>query len=159
MLRMMMREGGRPDPDGRFKAMMRDFVTSWSGKSPSTTDFQAVAERHMTPAMNLGGNGRLSYFFDQWVHGTSIPTLSSALTATELGGRRYRIEGTVVQEGVPEGFRTLVPIYVDLGGDRVEKIGTLVLTGSVKQKVGAELELPQRPRRVLVNAFHDVLSR
>jgi aminopeptidase N len=158
MLRTMMRGGG-PDPDRAFKAMMRDFVSSWSGKNPSTTDFMTVAERHMTPAMNLAGNGKLVYFFDQWVHGTAIPAITSSITATEVGGRRFRLEGTVTQAGVPADFRTLVPIYVDLGNDRIEKIGTVTLTGSTAQKVSAELELPQRPRRVLANAMHDVLSR
>jgi outer membrane protein OmpA-like peptidoglycan-associated protein len=84
--------------------------------------------------MNLAGNGRLTYFFDQWVHGTHIPTLTSALEATELEGRRYRIAGTITQAGVPEGFRTLVPIYIDFGNGRVTKIGT----GPDDRNVGAE---------------------
>lgn len=159
MLRMMMREDRVPDPDRAFKAMMRDFVSSWSGRNPSTEDFRAVAERHMTKAMNLGGNGRLDYFFDQWVHGTAIPTLTSALEATDLGGGKYRIAGTITQTGVPAGFRTLVPIYLDLGNDRIERLGTVPISGPIVQKVSVEIGLPQRPRRVLVNAMHDVLSR
>jgi len=159
MLRMMMREDRVPDPDRAFKAMMQDFVKTWSGKNPSTDDFQAVAERHMTRGMNLAGDGRLHYFFNQWVHGTDIPTLTSDLQATELGGRKYRIAGTITQAGVPAGFRTLVPIYLDLGNDRIERLGTVPLSGSATQKVAAEIELPQRPRRVMINAMHDVLSR
>jgi hypothetical protein len=159
MLRMMMREDRVPDPDRAFKAMMRDFVSSWSGKNPSTGDFQTVAERHMTKGMNLAGDGRLDYFFNQWVYGTDIPTLTSALEATELGGGKYRIAGTITQAGVPAGFRTLVPIYLDLGNDRIERLGTVPVSGSVTQKVAVEIGLPQRPRRILVNAMHDVLSR
>jgi hypothetical protein len=159
MLRMMMREDRVPDPDRAFKTMMRDFVSSWAGKNPSTDDFQAVAQRHMTNGLNLAGDGRLDYFFDQWVHGTDIPTLTSTLEATEVGNRKYRISGTITQAGVPAGFRTLVPIYLDLGNDRVERLGTVRVSGAVSQKVTAEVELPQRPRRVLINAMHDVLSR
>ena len=159
MLRMMMRQDRTAEPDRAFRTMMREFVSTWSGKSPTTADFQAVAERHMTPVMNLGGNGRLDYFFNQWVYGTEIPLLTSALEATEVSGKRYRIAGTVTQAGVPAGFVTLVPIYVDFGNDRLEKIGTIPLSGSVTNKVSAELELPQRPRRVIINAMHDVLSR
>ena len=113
----------------------------------------------MTPAMNLAKDGRLDYFFGQWVHGTSIPALTSDLKATEVSGRRYRIAGTITQSGVPEGFRTLVPIYLDLGNDRMERLGTIPVTGSATQNVSVELELPQRPRRVLINARHDVLSQ
>ncbi len=159
MLRMMMREDRVPDPDRAFKAMMHDFVKSWSGKNPSTDDFQAVAELHMTKDVNLAGDGRLNYFFNQWVYGTDIPMLTSDLQATELGGRKFRISGTITQAGVSPGFRTLVPIYVDLGNDRIERLGTVPLAGSVIQKVGAVIEMPQRPRRVLINAMHDVLSR
>jgi hypothetical protein len=33
------------------------------------------------------------------------------------------------------------------------------MTGTSVQKMAAELELPQRPRRVLINGRHHVLSR
>jgi hypothetical protein len=79
MLRMMMREDGKPDPDHAFRAMMTDFVTTWAGKSPSTDDFQRIAEKHMTPLMDVARNGKLDYFFEQWVHNTDVPTLSSTL--------------------------------------------------------------------------------
>ena len=85
MLRMIMRQDGVPDPDHAFKAMMMDFVKTWSGKNASTDDFKAVAERHITADLNLAGNGRLDYFFNQWVHGTDIPALTSALEATTSG--------------------------------------------------------------------------
>jgi hypothetical protein len=159
MLRMMMREDGAAEPDAAFRAMMHDFVKTWAGRNPSTDDFQAVSERHMTPRMNLTGDGRLTWFFDQWVHGTHVPTLTSALEAADLGGGRYRIAGTIAQAGVPEGFRSLVPIYLDFGNGRLTKIGTVPMSGTAVQKMSAELELPQRPRRVLINGRHDVLSR
>lgn len=159
MLRMMMREDRVPDPDRLFKAMMQDFVKSWSGKNPSTDDFQAVAERHMTRGTNLAGDGKLTYFFNQWVHGTAVPTLSSDLQVTDLGQRKYRISGTITQAGVTEGFRTPVPIYLDFGDEKIERLGLLPLSGPVTQKVSVDIELPQRPRRVVINARHDVLSR
>lgn len=78
---------------------------------------------------------------------------------TDRGGRRYRISGTITQAGVTEGFRTPVPIYLDLGDDRIERLGLLPLSGPVTQRVSVEIELPQRPRLALINARHDVLSR
>ena len=50
-------------------------------------------------------------------------------------------------------------IYLDLGNDCIERLGTVPISGSITQKVAVEIGLPQRPRRVLVNARHDVLSR
>jgi hypothetical protein len=159
MMRMVMREDGVPDPDRAFKALMKDFVKTWSGKNPSTDDFQAVAERHMTPDLNLAGNGRLDYFFNQWVHGTDIPTLTSALEVMDLGGGKYRIAGTITQAGVPPEFRTSVPIYLEFGNERFVRLGVGTIVGSTTSKMSADVALPQKPRRVVINAMHDVLSR
>jgi hypothetical protein len=159
MIRMVMREDGVPDPDRAFRALMMDFVKTWSGKNPSTDDFQAVAERHMTKDLDLAGNGRLDYFFNQWVRGTDIPTLTSALDVADLGGGKYRISGTITQAGVPPEFRTSVPIYLDFGNDRVVRLGVGTITGSTTSKMSADVALPQKPRRVVINAMHDVLSR
>ena len=159
MLRMMMYEQGAPDPDRPFKAMMADFVKTWSGRNPSTDDFKAIAEKHITRDMNLAGDGKLDYFFNQWVHGTDIPTLGAKLEASDAGGGKYRISGTITQAGVPADFRTRVPIYLDLGNDRLPRLGSVAVTGATTVKVNVEVSLPQKPRRVFINGFHDVLAR
>jgi hypothetical protein len=159
MLRMVMREENAPDPDRRFKAMMADFVKTWSGRNPSTDDFKAIAERHITRDMNLAGDGTLDYFFDQWVHGTDIPALTSSIQATDLGKGRYQVAGTITQSGVPAEFRTRVPIYIDFGDDRMGFLGSIAVTGSSTQKLSVVANLPQKPRRVVINAHHDVLAR
>jgi hypothetical protein len=159
MLRMVMREENTTDPDRRFKAMMADFVKTWSGRNPSTDDFKAIAEKHITRDMNLAGDGTLDYFFDQWVHGTDIPTLTSSIQATDLGNGKYQIAGSITQSGVPAEFRTRVPIYIDFGDDRLGFLGSIAVTGSTTQKLSVTANLPQKPRRVLINAHYDVLSR
>jgi hypothetical protein len=159
MLRMLLREEGTPDPDRVFRAMMTDFVKTWSGKNPSTDDFKTVVERYMRRDLDLAGDGKLDYFFNQWVHGTDIPTLTSKLEARDAGGGRYRISGTITQAGVPSDFRTRVPIYLDFGNDRIAFLGSLALTGSTTANVNVERALPERPRRVIINARNDVLSR
>jgi hypothetical protein len=159
MLRMVMREDAVPDPDRAFRAMMMDFVKTWAGKNPSTDDFQVVVERHMTKDLDLAGNGKLDYFFSQWVHGTDIPALTSALDVADLGAGKYRISGTITQAGVPPEFRTSVPIYLDFGNDRLLRLGVGTIVGSTTSKMSADVALPQRPRRIVINAMHDVLSR
>ena len=159
MLRMMMYEEGRPDPDAPFKALMSDFVKTWSGRNPSTDDFKAIAEKHITRDMNLAGDNKLDYFFNQWVYGTEIPTLGSKLEATDVGGGKYRIAGTITQAGVAADFRTRIPIYLDFGNDRLRRLGSIAVTGSTTAKVSVEVSLPQKPRRVFINGFHDVLTR
>jgi aminopeptidase N len=158
MLRMMMQEG-TADPDRAFKAMMTDFVKTWSGKNPSTEDFKTVVERHMNRDMNLAGDGTLDYFFKQWVYGTDVPTLTSALEATDAGVGKYKISGTITQAGVPADFRTRIPIYLDFGNDKTARLGTLAITGATSTKVNVDVALPQKPRRVFINGYHDVLTR
>jgi aminopeptidase N len=159
MLRMMMYEEGRPDPDAPFKAMMSDFVKTWSGRNPSTDDFKAIAEKHITRDMNLAGDGKLDYFFNQWVYGIDIPALGAKLEATDIGGGKYKIAGTITQSGVPPEFRSRVPIYLDLGNDRLGRLGSIAIAGSNTVKVSVDVALPQKPRRVFINAHHEILAR
>jgi hypothetical protein len=160
MLRMIMRDDTKgPDADRTFRTMMTDFVSSFAGKSPSTDDFQRIVEKHMPPGMDVAKTGRLDYFFDQWVHGTEIPQLAATLQAADIGGGKYRLSGTISQSGVSDTFHTLVPIYLDFGDNRVQKLGVVQLTGSKAQTVNVEVALPLKPRRVLINARNDVLTR
>ncbi|HEU4522753.1 MAG TPA: M1 family aminopeptidase, partial [Thermoanaerobaculia bacterium] len=104
MLRMMMRDTAAAlrgqNADERFMAMMRDYLQTYSWKSPSTDDFRSVVERHMTPQMNAAGNGTMNWFFDQWVHGTEVPRFKSTLTVQPGSEGKYRIQGRVSQEEV-----------------------------------------------------------
>ncbi len=71
MLRSMMYT--KEDQDKDFIAMMHDFVDSHRDRPASTESFKAVAEKHMTKLMDLGHNGRLDWFFNEWVYGTQVP--------------------------------------------------------------------------------------
>jgi hypothetical protein len=71
MLRSLMYDS--QEKDKAFIAMMHDFVESHRDKPASTESFKAIAEKHMTKAMDMQGNHRLDWFFDKWVYGTQIP--------------------------------------------------------------------------------------
>src|SRR5579883_2096108 len=71
MLRMMMhtpKEGDRP-----FQAMIHDFIKSHYNKDVSTEDFQRAVEKYMSKQMDIMGDHRMDWFFDEWVYGTEIP--------------------------------------------------------------------------------------
>ena len=158
MLRMMMIEPRGKDPDAKFLAMMRDFVSSYAGKHPSTDDFKAVVERHMLPRMNATQDGKMDWFFDQWIHGTELPYFESNLVVEKAGGGKYRIHGTVSQQRVSEGFTTLVPVYVDLGKGHVGMIGRLPFQGEASRNLDTTLALPGKPKAVRLNLHYDVLA-
>ncbi|HEY0556494.1 MAG TPA: hypothetical protein VGG20_19725 [Thermoanaerobaculia bacterium] len=146
-------------PDANFIALMKDFATTYSGKAATTADFQKVVERHMVPSLNANRDGKMDWFFDQWVYGTEIPRYVSDLKAEKTEGDEYRIHGQVSQQGVPNTFRALVPIQVELGKNDVIRIGAVGMTGEATVPIDVKLKLPKAPKRVLVNANGEVLAR
>ncbi|MFI5197232.1 MAG: M1 family metallopeptidase [Thermoanaerobaculia bacterium] len=159
MLRMLMWDTKDKNSDTRFIAMMKDFTSTWAGKNPSTDDFQAAAERHIVPAMDLKKDGKLDWFFDQWVRGTEIPRFSNKLEIKDEGGGKYRITGEVSQSDVSPGFITLLPLYVEFDKGDLVRLGTLVMNGPVTVPANSEIRLPKKPKRLVINAYRDVLSR
>ncbi len=71
MLRMMMSDPRNGDK--RFMAMMQDFIKSHYNEDVSTEDLKKTVEKHMTRQMDLDGNGRMDWFFNEWVYGTEMP--------------------------------------------------------------------------------------
>ncbi|HVR97965.1 MAG TPA: M1 family aminopeptidase [Thermoanaerobaculia bacterium] len=159
MLRTLMWDEKAKLPDAAFIAMMKDFTSTYGGKLATTADFQRVVERHMVPALNAMGDGKMDWFFNQWVYGTDVPRYVSSLKVEKADGGQYRIHGEVRQEGVGKDFRAAVPLAVDFGKDDVVRIGMIRMTGETTAPVDATLKLPKAPKRVLVNAFGEVLAR
>jgi aminopeptidase N len=155
MLRQMMfdaqKEGDRP-----FVAMMHDFVEQYKGRNATTEDFQHVVEKHMRPNMDLEGNGKMDWFFQQWVYGTTVPRYKLEQTVTAQPGGKWLLKGNVTQSEVPDDFGMLVPIYLEFEGPPV-RLGVIRIIGN--KTVPVEVTLPQKPKRVLLNAWHDVLEQ
>jgi aminopeptidase N len=154
MLRNLMQD--RQSGDRPFIEMMHDYVTTYRGKSASTEDFQRIAEKHMTADLNLEGNGKLDWFFQEWVYGTEVPGYRLEYTLTDADGGKTLLTAKVSQQDVSPSFKMRVPLYVDYDG-RLVKLGTVPMAGT---STTTEIKLPlsKRPRRVLVNAGNDVLA-
>jgi len=154
MLRQMMWDAKNQDRD--FIDLMHDFVKSNAQKNASTEDFRTVVNRHMKTDMDLGGNGKIDWFFRQWVYGTEIPRyrLEYSITPAEQG--KVWLTGKVTQSDVSPGFRMRVPVYMEID-EGIFRLGSVVVAGSA---TGPEFKivLPRKPKRVLLNANHDILS-
>ena len=146
MLRIMMLDLRTMNED-RFTAMMRDFYTTHRGGRASTADFQRTAEKHM--------NIPLDWFFDQWVHGTAVPTYRASYETAPLPDGTVKMTVRVIQENVPEDFQAYVPVTVDLGGDRVLRTRVRV-TG---RETTVDLPpLPNQPKKFTFNDLDGVLA-
>ena len=89
MVRMMMWD--RQTGDQNFKTTMQDFVKTYAGKAATTEDFKATVEKHMTREMDLTGDHRMDWFFNEYVYGTALPAYQftstfERMTATWCSG-------------------------------------------------------------------------
>ncbi|HEX4962909.1 MAG TPA: M1 family aminopeptidase [Thermoanaerobaculia bacterium] len=159
MLRTQMWDQKSKTPDANFIAMMKDFTSTYGGKSATTADFQRVVERHMVPALNLTGDGRMDWFFSQWVYGTEVPRFVSDLKIEKADGGEYRLHGQVSQQGVGKDFRTLVPLEVEFDKNELARIGTIPMRGEATVPIDVKLKLPKAPKKVLLNAYGEILAR
>jgi hypothetical protein len=157
MIRMMMWD--RKTGDENFKATMQDFVKTYSGKAATTEDFKAMVEKHMTSEMDLEGNHRLDWFFNEYVYGTALPSYKIDYSFDKDANGDVVFGLKVTQSGVDDKFRMIVPIYLELADGRVANLGRARLIGnsSVDQKVPLK-GLKDTPKRALVNYNDDVLA-
>jgi hypothetical protein len=157
MIRMMMWD--RKTGDQNFKAAMQDFVKTYSGKAATTEDFKAMIEKHMTPEMDLDGNRRLDWFFNEYVYGTALPSYQIQYTFDKDASGDVVFGFKITQSGVDDKFRMIVPIYLELADGRTVNLGRARLFGntSADQKVPLK-GLKDTPKRALLNYNDDVLA-
>jgi aminopeptidase N len=157
MIRMMMFENRNGDK--QFKETMHDFVDTYRGKSATTEDFKAIVEKHMTEDMDLDGNHKMDWFFNEYVYGTQLPSYKLDSSLEEAANGTMLVSLKITQSGVDEKFRMLVPVYLELDDGKVVFLGRARLTGnsSISQKVPLA-GLKTKPRRALINYHDDVLA-
>jgi aminopeptidase N len=157
MIRMMMWDRKTGDQD--FKAAMHDFVSTYSGKAATTEDFKAVIEKHMNADMDLDGNHKMNWFFDEYVYGTGVPTYKFDYSFDKDSSGDVVFGLKVTQSNVDDSFRMIVPIYLELGDGKAVMLGRARMKGntSVEQKVPMK-GLKDKPRRAMINYYNDVLA-
>jgi aminopeptidase N len=156
MLRSMMRSTDDKDQEKAFIDMMHDFVESHRDRPATTESFKAIAEKHITKLMDFGHNGRLDWFFDEWVYGTQIPRYRYDSQVTPADGGKVKVHLTVTQSDVDEHFAMLVPVFADFGKGMI-RIGQVGLIGNTTREF--DFPLPSQPKKVALNAYKDILER
>src|SRR5215469_3769234 len=157
MIRMMMwepRTGDKP-----FKETMQDFVNTYRGKAATTEDFKAALEKHMTSQMDIEGNHKLDWFFNEYVYGTQLPSYKFDSTlATDPDGTVV-LSFNLSQFNVDGKFAMLVPIYLELEDGRVIMLARAPMIGSTTFSDKVSLKaLKTKPRRAMINYHYDVLA-
>ncbi|HXZ18980.1 MAG TPA: M1 family aminopeptidase, partial [Candidatus Acidoferrales bacterium] len=156
MLRMMMWDGQSADKN--FKEMMHDFVKTYAGRSATTEDFKATVERHMTTAMNLDGNRKMDWFFNEYVYGTALPAYSFQADFAKDAKGAAVVHMKLAQSGVDPPFKMPVPIYLELADGKMAFFGRAKITGNSTWEQTVPLAgVKDTPKRALINQNNDVL--
>jgi aminopeptidase N len=146
MLRGMLRDMTKSDQ--AFGDVLRDFVATHKGGFASTRDFQAAVTRR-APA-------DWSWFFDEWVDGTAIPSYrwSYQIGAAPAEGK-WPVALKVRQSDVPPGFKMSVPVAVDFGGGRTDHLRVMV----DQPEKTFTLPFAEKPKSLTFNPDSEVLAK
>jgi len=157
MIRMMMwdpRTGDKP-----FKETMQDFVNTYRGKAATTEDFKAALEKHMTSQMDIEGNHKMDWFFNEYVYGTQLPSYKFDSTLGTDPDGTVVLSFNLSQFNVDGKFAMLVPIYLELEDGRVIMSARAPVIGSTTFSDKVSLKaLKTKPRRAMINYHYDVLA-
>jgi hypothetical protein len=154
MLRSQLADPRNPDVDHLFKDMMRDYCKTFDNQPASTEDFKSIVERHMTQGMDLDGNRRMDWFFNEYVYGTGFPEYTFHATVESTPDGNSHIQGRFSRRGVPENWKDVMPIYAH-SGNKIARLGTVAVT---KNDQALDAILPMKIDRVTINDEEDLLA-
>ena len=158
MIRFMMTQRSG-DPDGPFKAMMHEFTKTYENRQASTEDFKAMVEKYMTKEMDIDKNHTMDWFFSEYVYGTEYPAYKFEHSFSNDANGDMVLNFKVTQSGVSKDFVMLVPLYLDLGGGKVARLGSATLSGNTSVEGHVPLKgLKEKPKRAMVAYYDDVLG-
>ncbi len=132
--------------DEKFIALLQEYYNTYKGKSASTQDFINLTSKHF--------NEDMTWFFDQWIYGTSIPKYKFAYKVAKTPDGKYKARCRIKQEDVPPDFRMYVNLKIDFGDDRhaMLRINVDGNTGEFDLPV-----LPMEPEEIIFNDLNSVL--
>jgi len=154
MIRMQMMDSRNPDPEHIFKETMQDYCKTYDNKPASTEDFKAIVEKHMTRIMDLDGNHKMDWFFNQYVYGTERPQYTFHATVTATPDGKSNVSGTLQRTGVSENWKDVVPMYVHIG-DKVVRLGAITATHDTETLT---FVIPQKIDKLTINDYQDLIA-
>jgi aminopeptidase N len=137
--------------DQPFFSMLAELVRRYDRQEVTTEQFRELAAQFLPPKSD---DPKLELFFDQWVYGTGLPSLTMTY-AVKGKTPALRLTGTVTQSGVDEEFSAVVPIEIQVARDRV-------VTQWVRAGSGATtftVALKQAPLKVTLDPHYAVLRK
>ncbi len=153
MLRYLFQDSSS-NSDSRFPVFVKELMKDYGGKLITTADLQRVAEKHMTKGMDLEGNRKLDWFFEEWVYDTGIPTYRLNYSLVPLKDGKVVVKGKILQEDVSESFTMPVEVFAHYTGDREVRVGRVEVSG---KETSFRFTLASKPLKVSLDDHHQIL--
>lgn len=108
-------------------------------------------KKYMYADMDLGGNYKMDWFFNEYVYGTSYQRTSLRTRSPRTPSANPVLKFTLSQSDVGTNFVMAVPVYLDFGGGRTIPLGSARMKGvqSIEQHIPLK-GLKEKPKRALV---------
>ena len=110
--------------------------------------------------MDLDGNHKLDWFFNEFVYGTQLPGYKFDSSFDTAPDGTIILNFNITQSNVDGKFAMLVPVYLELDDGKISFLGRARMTGTMStplQKVPLK-GLKAKPRRAMINYYDDVLA-
>jgi hypothetical protein len=141
-----------------FKHSMQEFVKEYSGKPATTEDLKASFERTMPKWMDLMHDGKLDWFFNEYVYGTELPHYDLASDFTTADGETT-VHFKLAQSKVSDNFVMLMPIYLQMQDGKTVRIFNVSIKGDTAVERTIKLgKLPAAGKKLLINYHEDILT-
>jgi Peptidase family M1 domain len=141
-----------------FKHSMQTFVKEYAGKAATTEDLQRSFESTMPKWLDLRRDGKLDWFFNEYVYGTELPHYEITSEFTTADGETSA-HFKVTQSNVSKDFLMVVPLYLQMADGRTVRILNLGMPGDATIERTVKLgKLPSPAKKLLLNYNWDVLS-
>ena len=141
-----------------FKKSMQAFVQEYAGKAASTEDFKHSLEKTLPKWADATGDGKLDWFFNEYVYGTEVPHYDLSSDATTGADGVTSVHFKIAQSGVSDNFLMLVPVYLQMANGSTIRLGSMKMRGVTNLEQTVKVKLPSAGKKLLLNYNQDVLS-
>jgi hypothetical protein len=132
--------------DSAFYGMLREFHTLYRDRFATTRDFKALTEKYTGIDM--------TWFFNQWVYGNTIPTYTFSYRVEQDSAGKYLAHCQVAQSEVAPDFKMPVPIEI-----RFKAGGSAWIRQWIdKPKCEFTIPIEGEPKEIIFNPMHFVLA-
>ena len=156
MLRSMFDDPIAKPHEDLFLKALRQFRERYAFKETTSRDLEKVFEDYMPASLRYDGRRSLDWFFNGWVDGTAIPSLSLKDVKINRRDGKSFAAFTILQQDAPDDLVTSVPIYAVLGNNRRVFAGRVFADGELSK---LHLTVPAGTRKLLLDPFNTILRR